>query len=155
VSCTHYKGLRLCTVCNAQDGKLLLHLALEKCAMLEVVVLLLAANPKATYMPTPKRPKDEARPPYICAAYMRPLRPVALRVYRGRRAPSINFASSCAAQAGGLLPLHLAIMQGASEELVAPLLDANSEATATPDEARTRNLRRRPRAHETLIERAS
>ena len=75
-------------------------------------------------------------------------------VHRGHRAPSMNLASSCAAQ-GGLLPLHLAIMQGASEELVAPLLDANSEAAATPDEARTRNLRRRPRAHATLIGRAS
>jgi hypothetical protein len=60
-------------------------------------------------------------------------------VHRGPRAPSTNFASSCAAQ-GGLLPLHLAIMQGASEEVVTLLLDANSEATATPDEARTLNL---------------
>ena len=123
-----------------------LQLAIMKGMSSEVVLLLLEANPKATTS------KDKARPPY-----MRPIcDPFALShcVHRGRRAPSVNFASSCAAQ-GGKLPLHYAIMQGASEELVAPLLDANSEAAATPDEARTRNLRRRPRAHATLIGRAS
>ena len=61
---------------------------------------------------------------------------VPCRIACGRRAPSTHFASRRATQ-NGLLPLHLAIMQGASEEVVTLLLNEDSKATATPDKART------------------
>ena len=58
--------------------------------------------------------------------------PVALRA----AAALTNFVSRRATQ-NGLLPLHLAIMQGASEEVVTLLLNEDSKATFTPDKART------------------
>ena len=54
-----------------------LQLAIMKGMSLEVVLLLLEANPKATTS------KDKARPPYMRP--MRPLRPVALRAPRPPR----------------------------------------------------------------------
>ena len=110
-----------------------LHYAAAQGRSPEVMVLLLDANFEAATIPAEVR--HRAHRAYRPA----PLRPVALRAPRPPRSTSTNLASSCAAQ-GGLLPLHLAIMQGAAEEVVTLLLDANSEATATPDEARTLNL---------------